>query len=495
MTDKNADVSGIELTIQDIGYRGRGVARDPSSPDGSAATGGRVVFVPGVIEGERVRVRVTHRHKRFVDAELVEVIEPSPQRVEPECPLALRASGDEHAHAYPCVGCAYQHMAYDEEVRMKQRQLESLLQRMAKLENVPFSEPVGSPLALGYRNKIKLHGGTYKGQRVLGYVGANNHSVLDVPRCLLANEAINVRLAELRGDGGGRGSTCTSTCKSTEAQDRTSTHTSTRESSPAEVEQPDTRLPSEARRAKGGQPTPRKSWLESLRRSAEVTFRYTEVDGVCESIRGVKRMKGELTEHSVLGDLTVPAGGFYQVNPAVADLVVEHVRGVLGASDCGHMLDLCCGVGVFGLAAGLAGKRVWGIDADERAVAYAEKNAERILGQGNVTTESTEGTERDVVFEVGRIEVAAAEMLEAAPLDDTLAVVDPPRTGLDRRVTEALASNPPRELIYVSCAPDTLARDLVPLVGAGYEVKEVKLFDMFPRTACFETVVRMLRPR
>ncbi len=426
MTDNNTDNSTLELTIQDIGYRGRGVGRLEN----------QVVFVPGVIEGERVRVRVTHRHKRFADAELVEVLEPSPMRVVPECPLALRASSEEGAPGYPCVGCSYQHMAYEEEVRMKQRQLESLLTRLAKLEEVPFSDPVASPLPLGYRNKIRLHGGTYKGQRVLGYVGANNHSVLDVPGCPLAHEAINVRLAELRGEEG---------------------------------------------------------WLNGLRRSAEVTFRWTEADGVCEAIRGVKRMKGELTERSVLGELTVPAGAFYQVNTAVADLLVEHVRGLIRESGFGHVLDLYCGVGVFGVAAAMEGKRVWGVDSDERAVACAVKNVERVLGREENHEWTRMDTNRGVSFEVGLVEQVVNEMLGSSPLDDTLVIVDPPRTGLDRRVGKALAGKAPRELIYVSCAPDMLARDLVPLTGAGYRVKDVKLFDMFPRTACFETVVRMLR--
>ncbi|MDP6490852.1 MAG: class I SAM-dependent RNA methyltransferase [Kiritimatiellia bacterium] len=468
MTKKKTDTETLELTIQDVGYRGRGVGRDAN----------QVVFVPGVIEGERVRVRVTHRHKRFADAQLLEVLDPSPQRIAPACPLALRASSEEGAPAYPCVGCAYQHMAYEEEVRMKQRQLESLLKRMAKLDEVPFSEPVGSPLALGYRNKIRLHGGTYQGKRVLGYVGANNHSVLDVPRCLLAHETINARLAELRGD----------VPSSSLSQEQRSANPMAPPAGPTDSQNipPSSSPPS--LRASVVQ-TPPSSFLQSLRRSAEVTFRWTEADGVLESIRGVKRMSGELTEHSVLGDLTVPAGGFYQINPGVADLVVEYVRGHLGGSDCGHVLDLYCGVGVFGLAAGLAGKRVWGVDSDGRAIACAAKNVEQMLGGGD----ATEGPERDVVFEEGRVEYAVKEMLDTAPLDDTLAIVDPPRTGLDRRVVEALTANAPRELVYVSCAPDTLARDLVPLVASGYRVKEVKLFDMFPRTACFETVVVMGR--
>ena len=131
---KTKDNVELELTIQDIGYRGRGVARDDA----------RVIFVPGVIEGETVRARITHTHKRFADAELLEVVTPSPQRITPECPLALRASSDPDAPGFPCVGCAYQHVAYEEEVRLKQKQLEELLRRMGKLEAIPFADPVGA---------------------------------------------------------------------------------------------------------------------------------------------------------------------------------------------------------------------------------------------------------------------------------------------------------------------------------------------------------------
>ena len=224
-----------------------------------------------------------------------------------------------------------------------------------------------------------------------------------------------------------------------------------------------------------------KGWLQSLRRSATVTLRRTETDGVLDAVRGIKRLSGELTEKSAVGDLTVPASGFYQVNPAVADLLVKHVQGLIEASTCGHVLDLFCGVGVFGLVAGLAGKRVWGIDSDERAIHAAQQNAKaRDLA--------------DVSFESGNVEECLDEMLTASPMEDTLIILDPPRSGLEQRICEALVAAAPREVIYVSCAPDTLSRDLTRLALPSLPLKQVKLFDMFPRTACFETVVHMARP-
>jgi len=201
---------------------------------------------------------------------------------------------------------------------------------------------------------------------------------------------------------------------------------------------------------------------------------------VLDAVRGIKRLSGELTEQSAVGELTVPASGFYQVNPAVADLLVKHVQGLIEASTCGHVLDLYCGAGVFGLVAGLAGKRVWGIDSDEYAVRAAQQNAKaRELA--------------DVSFESGNVEECLAEMLEAAPTEDTLVILDPPRSGLERRICEALVAAAPRELIYVSCAPDTLSRDLTRLALPATPPQQVTLFDMFPRTACFETVVHLAR--
>ena len=98
-----------------------------------------------------------------------------------------------------------------------------------------------------------------------------------------------------------------------------------------------------------------------------------------------------------------------------------------------------------------------------------------------------------VVYDIARAEECVVPLLASIKKRDTLLILDPPRSGLDKLVTEALVAAPPRELIYVSCAPDTLSRDLAQLVTAGYEIKQVQLFDMFPRTACFETVVHAVR--
>jgi len=403
----------VDLEIEDVGYRGRGVGRHE----------GRVVFVPGTIEGEKVRVRITHTHKRFADGQLLELLEPSPARVEPACPLALQPATHAGASSYPCVGCAYQHLDYAAEVAMKQGQLVALLKRIGHLEDLPLAAPVPAPEPQGYRNKITLHGGRFQGAPVLGYVGANNHSVLDVPACGLAHDAINQRLAELRAEEG---------------------------------------------------------WLASLRRTTTVQLRHSEADGVSESIRGVKRHSAVLTERSPLGDVQVPAGSFYQINPAVADLLFAKVQALIEASTCPSVVDLYCGVGLFSLAAGLAGKAVQGIDCDEGVIEAARQNA---------AARDLEG----VVFDIARAEECVVPLLASIRKKETLLILDPPRTGLDKLVTEALVAAPPRELIYVSCAPDTLARDLAQLVTAGYEIKQVQLFDMFPRTACFETVVHAIR--
>ena len=176
------------------------------------------------------------------------------------------------------------------------------------------------------------------------------------------------------------------------------------------------------------------------------------------------------------------AGGFYQVNPPVADALAKAVREAYaaGAAEAPHILDLYCGVGVFGLAC-LAGgtaaeaPRLVGVESDRGAVACAKRNAAALRVAANFFCER-------VGASLGR--------MKAGPQHTVIA--DPPRGGMEPNVPGWLAARPARRLLYVSCDPATLARDLAALAKV-YEVRDVRLFDMFPRTARFETLVTLER--
>lgn len=401
----------LELRIDSVAYRGAGVARHA----------GCVVFVPGVCPGERVLARVGRVRRRYVEAVLEEVIEPSPDRIEPVC----RVPGPDGARVR-VPGCVYDHLDYAAELRIKQAQLTDFLVRHAGLESVEglLSAPVASPRELRYRNKIVLHAQAAEGRLVLGYRGEDGRSVVDLPSCPLAVEPINARLAVLR----------------------------------------------EALEAGAG---------EELRPGADVTLRWTAADGVRLWVGPPVRGAPPLREATRVGELEVPEGGFFQVNTEVADRLVEAVQRIARGIAPAVWIDAYCGVGVFALAAAEAGiERVLGIETGRQAVAAARRNARR-LG-------------REVEFACAEAGVGLRAAFESFGSASCGVVLDPPRAGLDASVREVLTTARPGWIVYVSCAPDTLARDLRELLAAGYRLEGAQLFDMFPRTAPFETLTLLV---
>ena len=174
--------------------------------------------------------------------------------------------------------------------------------------------------------------------------------------------------------------------------------------------------------------------------------------------------------------VSAPRGGFFQVNPPVADLLLDEVSAAIRAVQPGFVIDLYCGVGVFSLAAAASGVAAGlGIDNDPAAIAAAGFNA-RQRGLSGFR------------FQAAAAEAAIRDALRAAPASRSLLIVDPPRAGLGKAVRVAIVAGRPAHVVYVSCAPDTLARDLAEFRAAGYAVRSARLVDMFPRTAYFESV-------
>jgi 23S rRNA (uracil1939-C5)-methyltransferase len=164
-----------EITIHDVAFGGDGVGRLPD---------GKVVFVPYTLKDEVVRVRLHKARKGFSQAELVQVILPSPNRTAPPCPYFGR-----------CGGCQYQHATYEEQLRIKQKQVQDVLQRIGKFRELPEIHIETAPQSYGYRNKISVHSGD-RGE--LGFYANDNQTVIDVERCVIANENVNARLQALR---------------------------------------------------------------------------------------------------------------------------------------------------------------------------------------------------------------------------------------------------------------------------------------------------------
>ncbi len=386
------------LTIESVVYPGKGLAR----------LGGKIVFVPGALPGETILARTARSHKSYIEAELIEVIDASPARIKPLCPFAAA-----------CPGCSYQHAADDMEIQIKNAQLAEMLVRQVHLQRGILQPPILAGSRVGYRNRVTLHIRTGAAGLRIGYVSEDNVTVTDIPRCLLAADAINDLLAELRGDS---------------------------------------------------------DFMHMAASHRALTLRHTASDGVFHVFGRRGPARPWVKEDSPFGPLNVPRSAFYQVNSAVASALVRSIAGLLRPDDSDVAVDLHSGVGVFAIAAAKTGFRnVLAGDVDREAVKAARANVgEHCPGVVQVANMPATRTLRTAVerYSPWRMTVIA----------------DPPRSGLDEALTRGLLDAKPRYFIYVSCAADTLARDLSRLTSV-YRVVRAQMFDMFPRTAFFETVI------
>jgi 23S rRNA (uracil1939-C5)-methyltransferase len=390
----------LTLEIIDVAFGGRGVARHE----------GFVFFVPGTLPGETVEATVTKRHKKFGEATLNSVVSPSPKRISPVCPLADT-----------CPGCCYQHVDYEEEVKLKQQQFSTLLTKIAKQDITPGT-PIPSPEHLHYRNKISLHATGADDTPALGYVGEDNETIIDVANCPLAIDAINERLTLLRDD-------------------------------------PELRA--------------------TITPGSRLTLRYTKPNGAQHWIDKAPTGSDWMTENTTVGEMYVPAGGFFQVNPFASDQLTQDVSAAIQEIKPENVLDLYCGCGSFAIAvAESVTGRIVGIDYDRPAIDAARANAKaRAM--------------KNIQFMSGSAGKALASQIGLFKDSSSVLICDPPRTGLDKGVITSIGSIKPKHIVYVSCAADTLSRDIERLSAQGYSVVSTHLIDMFPRTAHFESVTQL----
>jgi tRNA/tmRNA/rRNA uracil-C5-methylase (TrmA/RlmC/RlmD family) len=404
MTVAQTEENIVELEIIDVSYGGRGVGRLDNC----------VYFVPDVLKGETIKAKVTKRKKRFAEAELIEILTPAPERITPACPLSDI-----------CPGCAYQHVAYEKEVDIKQQQLINLLQRLGHADTTGVKAPAKAPFDNGYRNKITLHADTSGEKTILGYIGKDNKTVFDVPECHLAHPKICEKLTFLRSNV---------------------------------------------------------NFMKSLEQDMTVTLRYTEQNGVL-FWKNRKSNEQRVFEKSILGTMRVPLAGFSQVYPEVSDMVIQDIMDKLQKIEPEFVIDVYCGAGIFALAASSCGvPAILGIDSNSLSIRAAQRNSAKL------------GLDR-IEFIRASADRVISKALAAVNAQKTTVILDPPRRGLSNQVTTTLQKVKPINIIYVSCSPDTLSRDIAMFAEAGYILKEAQVFDMFPRTAKFETITWLTRAK
>lgn len=372
---------------------------------------GRVVFVPGAFAGERVKAEIVEEKRQYVKARLVEIVEASASR---------RGDGPP-----PIPGMVYANIAYAAEREAKENQLKEFLDR-ARLQPESFGRiPCDQP-PLNYRNKTVYHFEKRRGDWLIGYRHEPDHRIVDVTEDPLARPEINAKLPEIRRN----------------------ILTLLTQGAPA------------VRR--------------DVERKGSVTVRWS-------ARTGVKWWLGDAPKDGVIREVTggavfdVPAGGFYQVNPVAGEALVKTVVDEYrrGAAEAPNVLDLYCGVGVFGLCC--RAPRLTGVESGRQAIEFARRNA------------AAQGATAD--FFAGQTVRCLSKLRADAR---TTIIVDPPRGGLEPPVTAYLARAAAPRLFYVSCDPATLMRDLK-VLSRGYALESVRWIDMFPRTARFETLAVLTR--
>lgn len=421
---------------------------------GMATLDGRKVFVPFSAPGERVRVRLITTKRDYAVARLDAVLEPSPHRRPPPCPLFGR-----------CGGCQLQHIGYDEQLRVKQGIVADALRRIGRLE-LPVAPVVPAPDEWHYRNKTQYAVGFERGP-VIGYYYAGTHRIIAADTCPLHPPRFDAaRRAAAGWLEGAAGEAYREDSHSGNVR-----HLILRTDGTRTVATVATRT--------------REIDAELIRRLQAVP----EVGAVVQTVNPERtnRILGVQTrpilgepglEYTLAGNrLRVFPTAFFQVNTVQAEALAALVRARLAGRQWPQVIDLYSGVGALALAvADLAG-RVIGVELDRDAVADARANAE-LNSRGNV-----EFREADI----------ETSQLPAVGADDAV-ILDPPRRGAGRELLAALVAARPARVIYVSCDPATLARDLAVLAAAGYRAASVEPLDMFPQTAHVETVVTLDRP-
>lgn len=444
----------VEINITGLGHAGEGIGR----------WRGLAVFVPRAVPGERVLVEIAEARKNFARGRLLEVLARSAARAEPGCTLFDA-----------CGGCQLLHMDYTEQLRWKAVQVRESLARIGGLGDVPVAATIGMDEPWHYRNKVHFHVEWRAGRLEPGFFERRSHRLAagdlgSTPKCLLVQRdllQVAGRSAEILGSlrvplydwREHRGYLRHLVLRRGAATGEIMVVLVTgREPWPAEADF--------ARRLAGDAPR-----VVSVVRNIN-TRGSREVLGAENRVLAGKPV---ITERLRGIGFRIGPASFFQVNPEQTARLCELVTRYAGLTGRETVVDAYSGLGTFALTLAAHAREVIGLESLGPAVADARENA-RHNGLTNVR------------FEQGAVEELLPVLAEEGDKVDVV-VLDPPRRGCDPAVLEALGRLRPTRVVYVSCDPATLARDLGRLQGLGFQAVEVQPVDMFPQTAHVETVV------
>lgn len=446
----------VELEIEKMASDGRGISHFD----------GVVVFVHGAVEGERVIAEIYTIHKTYLTAGVVKTLSPSPFRQESFC---------ENSGA--CGGCPLSHIKYEKQLEIKKQTVADALSRIGGLDlsGVHISNTKGMETPYRYRNKMVFPIGTQKGKSVGGFYAPKSHDIVPLTDCFSGEKASSVAMGVV-----------------TEFLNRENI------------------LPYDEKSEKG---TVRRVFVRTGYHTKELmvvissfTEKIKNIDKLIAVLKAadfggytlksiilnINRKKNNL----VLGDKNITLFGngeikdtlmglefkisphsFFQINPLQTEVLYKTAIDLADVDETKTVFDIYCGIGTITLFAAKRAKSVTGVEIVEKAIADAKNNAK----SNNIENAS---------FYCGAAEDVVPKLVEDGNRPD-IVILDPPRKGSDEKTLSAILTASPEKIVYVSCNPSTLARDLKFLCGNGYTLKQVVPVDMFPNTEHVETVVML----
>ena len=443
----------ITLICEDLTHEGNGVCKIDGYP----------LFVPGILPEEEAVIRVVKTNKRFGFGKLIELLNESPNRVEPPCPVY-----------YKCGGCQTQHMSAELQSKMKQTQIEHLLQKTAQLPDVKVNPVIVMDEPWHYRNKIQMPVGEKNGEIITGFYQPRSHRIIDdMDTCMIQHEIGNEILAEIRILANEFGIS---------AYDERKHQGVLRHIIIRTGYQTDEVMVTFV--------TNTKDLPHSKKLIERLTEKFPQITSIMHNVNpkqtnvivGSKMniLYGNKYLYDKIGDLTfgISAASFYQVNPEQTKKLYDIALEYADIDENDTVIDAYCGIGTISLFLAQQAKSVYGIEIVKDAVDDANMNAKL----NNLT---------NAEFHLGAAEELMVDW-KANGFNPDVIVVDPPRKGCDRALLDAMMEMNPKKIVYVSCNPATLARDLK-VLSDQYEVSKVQPVDLFPQTHHIECVIGMQR--
>ncbi|OKL36091.1 23S rRNA (uracil(1939)-C(5))-methyltransferase RlmD [Domibacillus mangrovi] len=438
----------LYVTFTDLTHEGKAVAKVEGYP----------LFVEGALPDETGEIEVTKLNKGYGFAKLIRLDQIVPERVVPPCSVY-----DE------CGGCQLQHMTYEGQLKMKYNQVRNVIDRIAKLPDVPVHPVLGMEDPWRYRNKAQVPVGMNSGHIVAGFYKKRSHDIIDMTECLIQHEQSDNIIQKVKDVCAANGV-----------------------------------MPYDEQRHKGvlrhvmariGYTTG-EMMAVLVTRTAELPNKEAIIKGIRDAIPGItsivqnvnpdktnvifgnqtRTLWGEDVIYDLIGDVkfAISARSFYQVNPVQTEVLYGKALEFAGLTGDEVVIDAYCGIGTISLFLAKKAKEVYGVEIVPQAIEDAKKNA-ALNGITNAQ------------FQAGKAEEVIPAWYKQGIRPDVI-VVDPPRKGCDDALLQTILEMKPKKVVYVSCNPGTLARDLRVLEDGGYKTCEVQPVDMFPQTTHVEAV-------